>query len=134
MKVAVYRKEHFNAAHQLQVADWSQDENERVFGKCSNPNFHGHNYDLYVKVIGEPDPVTGYLIDLKELSGTAERMVEFRAQIISGLRDRWWAALLVTLLNQALFFLMLVMSLRSSLKECLSSTLMGTSSSSEKTR
>ena len=68
MKTAVIRKEHFNAAHQLQVNDWSEEENQRVFGKCYNPNFHGHNYELFVKVIGEPDPVTGYLIDLKNLS------------------------------------------------------------------
>ena len=68
MKTAVIRKEHFNAAHQLQVSDWSEEENQRIFGKCYNPNFHGHNYELFVKVIGEPDPVTGYLIDLKNLS------------------------------------------------------------------
>lgn len=75
MKTAVIRKEHFNAAHQLQVASWSEDENQRVFGKCYNPNFHGHNYELLVKVIGEPDPVTGYLIDLKELSQLIKRSV-----------------------------------------------------------
>ena len=67
-KVAVYRKEHFNAAHRLHNPAWDETKNDRVFGKCNNPNFHGHNYDLVVKVIGEPDPQTGYVIDLKKLS------------------------------------------------------------------
>jgi 6-pyruvoyltetrahydropterin/6-carboxytetrahydropterin synthase len=52
MKVAVYRKEHFNAAHRLHNPQWSAEENERVFGKCNNPNFHGHNYELIVKLLG----------------------------------------------------------------------------------
>ena len=68
MKVAVSRKEHFNAAHRLFVPEWSDDQNNSVFGKCNNPNFHGHNYELIVTVIGEPDPHTGYLYDLKALS------------------------------------------------------------------
>ena len=67
-KVAVYRKEHFNAAHRLANPTWSVEENDRVFGKCALPNYHGHNYELIVKVIGEPDPETGYVIDTKKLS------------------------------------------------------------------
>jgi 6-pyruvoyltetrahydropterin/6-carboxytetrahydropterin synthase len=67
-KVAVFRKEHFNAAHRLYNPGWDMAKNDAVFGKCNNPNFHGHNYDLIVKVTGEPDPDTGYVIDLKVLS------------------------------------------------------------------
>jgi 6-pyruvoyltetrahydropterin/6-carboxytetrahydropterin synthase len=67
-KVAVYRKEHFNAAHRLFNPSWDNDKNNEVFGKCYNPNFHGHNYEIVVKLVGEPDPVTGYVIDLKVLS------------------------------------------------------------------
>ena len=67
-KVAVYRKEHFNAAHRLHNPAWDEEKNDAVFGKCNNPNYHGHNYDLIVKVVGEVDPQTGYLIDLKMLS------------------------------------------------------------------
>jgi 6-pyruvoyltetrahydropterin/6-carboxytetrahydropterin synthase len=67
-KVAVFRREHFNAAHRLHNPAWDDEKNKRVFGKCNNPNFHGHNYDLTVKIIGVPDPETGYVIDLKLLS------------------------------------------------------------------
>ena len=67
-KVAVFRKEHFNAAHRLHNPEWSAEMNERVFGKCNNPNYHGHNYELIVKVTGVPDPRTGYVIDMKHLS------------------------------------------------------------------
>ena len=67
-KVAVYRKEHFNAAHRLHNDAFDEATNEKVFGKCNNPNFHGHNYELIVKVTGKPDAQTGYVIDLKELS------------------------------------------------------------------
>lgn len=67
-KVAVYRKEHFNAAHRLFNPNWDMTRNDAVFGKCNNPNFHGHNYELVVKLVGEPDPETGYVIDLKALS------------------------------------------------------------------
>lgn len=67
-RVAVYRKEHFNAAHRLHNPLWDDDTNNRVFGKCNNPSFHGHNYELIVKVTGVPDPVTGYVYDLKLLS------------------------------------------------------------------
>ena len=68
MKITVCRKEHFNAAHRLFNPDWTEEKNERVFGKCNNPNFHGHNYELIVKLSGEPDPDTGYVYDLKKLS------------------------------------------------------------------
>jgi 6-pyruvoyltetrahydropterin/6-carboxytetrahydropterin synthase len=67
-KVAVFRKEHFNAAHRLHNPAWNEERNNDVFGKCNNPNYHGHNYDLIVKVVGDPDPQTGYLVDLKILS------------------------------------------------------------------
>lgn len=67
MKVAVIRREHFNAAHRLYRKDWSDEKNREVFGLCSNPNYHGHNYYLEVKVSGEVDPETGYVIDLKIL-------------------------------------------------------------------
>jgi 6-pyruvoyltetrahydropterin/6-carboxytetrahydropterin synthase len=67
-KVAVYRKEHFNAAHRLHNPSFSAEENDRLFGKCNLPNYHGHNYELIVKVIGEVDPKTGYVIDTKLLS------------------------------------------------------------------
>lgn len=67
-KVAVFRKEHFNAAHRLFNHDWSDDRNRDVFGKCSYPNFHGHNYEIIVKVVGEPDPETGFVMDMKKLS------------------------------------------------------------------
>jgi len=68
MKIKVSRKEHFNAAHRLFNPDLSNAENEKIFGKCSNPNFHGHNYELIVSVIGEPDSKTGYGYDMKHLS------------------------------------------------------------------
>ena len=67
-KVAVFRKEHFNAAHRLFNPSWSAKKNNDVFGKCSNPNFHGHNYEIIVKLVGEPDPETGYVMDMKVLS------------------------------------------------------------------
>ena len=67
-KVAVFRKEHFNAAHRLYNPSWTDDRNQQVFGKCNNPNYHGHNYELEVKVTGEVDPDTGYVMDMKLLS------------------------------------------------------------------
>lgn len=67
-KVAVYRKEHFNAAHRLHNPLWDDATNTSVFGKCNNPNFHGHNYELIVKVIGVPNEATGYVYDMKLLS------------------------------------------------------------------
>lgn len=68
MKVAISRKEHFNAAHRLHNAQWSVEKNQRVFGKCNNPNYHGHNYELIITLIGDPDPETGYVFDTKLLS------------------------------------------------------------------
>jgi len=74
-KVAVYRKEHFNAAHRLHNSKFSEEKNDAVFGKCNNPNFHGHNYELIVKLTGEPDAETGYVIDLKLLSDLIKEKV-----------------------------------------------------------
>lgn len=68
MRVSVYRKEHFNAAHRLYNPRWSSEKNDRVFGKCNNPNYHGHNYELVVRLTGEQDKETGYVYDLKRLS------------------------------------------------------------------
>jgi 6-pyruvoyltetrahydropterin/6-carboxytetrahydropterin synthase len=68
MKISVSRKEHFNAAHRLYNPAWSNEKNDAVFGKCNNPHFHGHNYELIVSVVGEPDPETGYVYDMKLLS------------------------------------------------------------------
>ena len=65
--IYITRKESFNAAHKLSRADWSEDKNAEVFGKCANPNWHGHNYQLYVTVKGEINPETGFLVDLKWL-------------------------------------------------------------------
>ncbi|MEO7314852.1 MAG: 6-carboxytetrahydropterin synthase [Ginsengibacter sp.] len=67
-RVSVYRKEHFNAAHRLNNPSWDEEKNRRVFGKCNNPNFHGHNYEMEVKITGEPKADTGFVIDLKVLS------------------------------------------------------------------
>ena len=77
-KVAVFRKEHFNAAHRLHNPAWSEAKNDAVFGLCNNPSFHGHNYELIVKVIGEVDPETGYVIDLKVLSDLVKSEVTDR--------------------------------------------------------
>ncbi|MFT5751982.1 MAG: 6-pyruvoyltetrahydropterin/6-carboxytetrahydropterin synthase [Flavobacteriales bacterium] len=76
MKITAYRKAHFNAAHRLYRADWDDAKNLAVFGKCSNPNFHGHNYELIVGVTGEIDPETGFLIDLKILKEIIKTEVE----------------------------------------------------------
>ncbi|TDO27161.1 6-pyruvoyl trahydropterin synthase family protein [Sediminibacterium goheungense] len=67
-KVAVFRKEHFNAAHRLHNPDWSDEMNKKVFGLCNNPNYHGHNYELIVQLTGVPDAQTGYVYDMKLLS------------------------------------------------------------------
>ena len=67
-KVSVFRKEHFNAAHRLHNPAWDEEKNYRIFGKCNNPNYHGHNYELEVKLTGEPSIETGFVIDLKYLS------------------------------------------------------------------
>jgi len=78
MKVAVFRKAHFNAAHRLHNPGWTQEKNQQVFGLCNNPNYHGHNYTLEVKVVGEVDPVTGFVIDLKVLKDIIKEEVEDR--------------------------------------------------------
>jgi 6-pyruvoyltetrahydropterin/6-carboxytetrahydropterin synthase len=74
-RIAVFRREQFNAAHRLHSPHLSDAENARVFGKCNYPNYHGHNYELIVKVTGEPDEKTGYLIDLKALSSLIKKHV-----------------------------------------------------------
>ncbi len=74
-KVAVFRKEHFNAAHRLHNPMWDDAVNEKVFGKCNNPHYHGHNYELIVKLTGVPDPATGYVYDLKLLSDLIQENV-----------------------------------------------------------
>lgn len=76
MKVTVSRKAHFNAAHRLYRQDWSFDKNDAIFGKCNNPNFHGHNYELIVSVTGEIDKETGYVIDMKVLKDIIKSEVE----------------------------------------------------------
>ena len=76
--VSVFRKEHFNAAHRLNNPDWDEATNQTVFGKCNNPHYHGHNYELIVKLTGEPDPVTGYVMDLKILSDIVKEEVTER--------------------------------------------------------
>lgn len=68
MRVTISRKAHFNAAHRLYRKDWSDEKNESVFGKCNNPNFHGHNYELTVSVTGKINPDTGYVVDIKDLA------------------------------------------------------------------
>ncbi|NJN41886.1 MAG: 6-carboxytetrahydropterin synthase [Flammeovirgaceae bacterium] len=75
MKVSVSRKEHFNAAHRLYNPLWSDEKNSTYFGKCANPNYHGHNYELIVTLVGEPDPETGYVYDMKELSELIQKYV-----------------------------------------------------------
>lgn len=78
MKISVFRKAHFNAAHRLHNPNWSDEKNKSVFGLCNNENFHGHNYELEVKLSGEIDPETGYLIDLKILKDLIKHEVENR--------------------------------------------------------
>jgi 6-pyruvoyltetrahydropterin/6-carboxytetrahydropterin synthase len=78
MKIAVFRKAHFNAAHRMHVPEWSNEKNIEVFGLCNSPNYHGHNYELEVKVVGEVDAVTGYLIDLKFLKELIKVEIEDR--------------------------------------------------------
>ncbi|MHC5202640.1 6-pyruvoyl trahydropterin synthase family protein [Myroides sp. LJL119] len=76
MKLTVSRKAHFNAAHRLFRKEWSDQKNQEVFGKCNNPNYHGHNYDLIVHVTGEMDPLTGFVMDLKILRELIKNEVE----------------------------------------------------------
>ncbi|SMD34960.1 6-pyruvoyltetrahydropterin/6-carboxytetrahydropterin synthase [Reichenbachiella faecimaris] len=75
MRAAVYRVEHFNAAHRLHNPDWNDEKNQAVFGKCNNPNYHGHNYNLEVGLFGEINPETGYVFDLKVLSDLIEEKI-----------------------------------------------------------
>lgn len=74
-RVSVFRREHFNAAHRLHNPAWSDKDNQRVFGKCNLPHYHGHNYDLIVQVTGAVDPASGYVMDLKVLSDLVEERV-----------------------------------------------------------
>jgi 6-pyruvoyltetrahydropterin/6-carboxytetrahydropterin synthase len=74
-RVAVVRREHFNAAHRLYRKDWTDEQNSQTFGKCSLPNYHGHNYELEIKVVGEIDEATGYVMDLKKLSDLVNEQV-----------------------------------------------------------
>ena len=76
MRIAVFRKAHFNAAHRLHNSKWSDEKNKEVFGPCNNPNYHGHNYELEVKVVGNVDKETGYLIDLKILKDLIKSEIE----------------------------------------------------------
>lgn len=76
MSLTVYRRAHFNAAHRLFKQGWSDEKNYEVFGKCSNPNYHGHNYELEVGVSGAVNPETGFVIDLAELKAIIKEEVE----------------------------------------------------------
>ena len=76
MRVTISRKAHFNAAHRLHNAHWSEEQNTKIFGKCNNPHYHGHNYDLVVSVTGEIDPDTGYVMDAKILKDLIKSEVE----------------------------------------------------------
>lgn len=78
MRISVFRKAHFNAAHRLHNPNWSDEKNQAVFGVCNNPNYHGHNYEMEVRVTGEVNPETGYLIDLKILKDVIEEQIEKR--------------------------------------------------------
>jgi 6-pyruvoyltetrahydropterin/6-carboxytetrahydropterin synthase len=76
MRVTVSRKAHFNSAHRLYRKDWSDEKNNQIFGKCNNPNYHGHNYDLSVSVTGEIDQETGFVMDVKILSDLIKAEIE----------------------------------------------------------
>ena len=76
MKVKVSRKAHFNAAHRLYRKDWTDSKNSEIFGKCNNPNFHGHNYELVVSVAGEIDTETGFVMDMKVLKDLIKVEIE----------------------------------------------------------
>jgi 6-pyruvoyltetrahydropterin/6-carboxytetrahydropterin synthase len=73
--VYIVRKEHFNAAHKLWRKDWTAEKNEEVFGKCANKNWHGHNFNIFVTVKGIPNPETGFVINLKDLSAIIKKEV-----------------------------------------------------------
>ena len=77
-KVAVFRREHFNAAHRLFNPEWDDATNDKVFGKCALPNYHGHNYELEIKVVGKPSKETGYVMDMKELGDLVKREIHSR--------------------------------------------------------
>ena len=76
--VYLTRRERFNAAHKLWVAEWSDEKNEATFGKCANRNWHGHNYELFVTVKGRPDPVMGFVMDVKKLSALIKKHITDR--------------------------------------------------------
>lgn len=76
MRIAIFRKAHFNAAHRLHNPSWSDEKNKEVFGPCNNANYHGHNYELEVKVVGEVNPETGYLMDLSYLKDIIKTKIE----------------------------------------------------------
>jgi 6-pyruvoyltetrahydropterin/6-carboxytetrahydropterin synthase len=76
MKVKVSRKAHFNAAHRLYKKEWDDAKNTDIFGKCNNPNFHGHNYELIVSITGEIDPETGFVMDMKVLKDLIKQEIE----------------------------------------------------------
>ncbi|MFT6808934.1 MAG: 6-pyruvoyltetrahydropterin/6-carboxytetrahydropterin synthase [Saprospiraceae bacterium] len=78
MRIAIFRKAHFNAAHRLHNPAWSDSKNKEIFGLCNNANYHGHNYEMEIKVTGEVDPETGYLIDLKYLKDVIKEEIEDR--------------------------------------------------------
>ena len=78
MRISIFRRAHFNAAHRLHTKQWSDEKNREVYGKCNSPYYHGHNYDLEVRLTGEIDPVTGYLYDLSDLSKMIKEHVEDR--------------------------------------------------------
>ncbi len=78
MRVSVFRKEHFNAAHRLNNPNWSVEKNQEIFGKCNNEHFHGHNYNLIIQVTGEIDPETGYVVDMKWLSDLIQEHISDR--------------------------------------------------------
>jgi len=78
MRVSIYRRGHFNAAHRLHNHQWSDEKNKEIFGLCNNKNYHGHNYELEVKVTGEVNPETGYVMDMKLLADLIKECVEDR--------------------------------------------------------
>ena len=78
MEISISRKSHFNAAHRLNVPEWTAEKNKSFFGNCNNANYHGHNYDLIVTVSGEIDPISGYMIDMKVLSDLIKIQIEDR--------------------------------------------------------
>jgi 6-pyruvoyltetrahydropterin/6-carboxytetrahydropterin synthase len=78
MKISVFRKAHFNAAHRLYNPNWTDEKNEAVFGLCNNPNYHGHNYELEVQLTGDIDPDTGYAYDLGKLADIIKEHIEKR--------------------------------------------------------